>query len=153
MAWNLSAGCARSRAFRDLGFSSRFSVFIRHIFENGCPPMHALEMVPERGAGADLAKALVSKSAGRKKSRFLALLGMTNILSGAHAAVCRVNVRRSRRGSVDPARLKWVRENSVVPLGLELFVRRFPALARWAKLVRPSGAGFSVFVRNDKQFE
>jgi hypothetical protein len=34
-------------------------------------------------------------------------------------------------------------ENSVVPPGLESFVPFFPALARWAKLVRPSGAGFS----------
>jgi hypothetical protein len=34
-------------------------------------------------------------------------------------------------------------ENSVVPPGLESFVPCFPALARWAKLVRPSGTGFS----------
>jgi len=32
-------------------------------------------------------------------------------------------------------------ENSVVPPGLESFLRLFPALKRWAKLVRPSGAG------------
>jgi hypothetical protein len=33
-------------------------------------------------------------------------------------------------------------ENSVVPPGLESFVPFFPALARWAKLGRPSGTGF-----------
>jgi hypothetical protein len=38
--------------------------------------------------------------------------------------------------------LKSVRENSVVPPGLESFLPLFPALKRWAKLVRPSGAGF-----------
>jgi hypothetical protein len=37
-------------------------------------------------------------------------------------------------------------EKSVVPPGLESFVPLFPALARWAKLVRPSGAGFSRFI-------
>ena len=39
--------------------------------------------------------------------------------------------------------LKSVRENSVVPPGLESFSPPFPALKRWAKLGRPSGAGFS----------
>jgi hypothetical protein len=34
-----------------------------------------------------------------------------------------------------------VRENSVVP-GLESFLSLFPALKRWAKLDRPSGARF-----------
>jgi hypothetical protein len=43
-----------------------------------------------------------------------------------------------------------VRENSVVPPGLESFLPLFPALKRWAKLGRPSGAcrrgfGKSVF--------
>jgi hypothetical protein len=33
-----------------------------------------------------------------------------------------------------------VRENSVVPPGLELFLPLFPALKRWAKFGRPSGA-------------
>ena len=42
------------------------------------------------------------------------------------------------------AALKCVRENWVVPPGLELFVPLFPALKRWAKLGRPCGAGFSV---------
>jgi len=41
------------------------------------------------------------------------------------------------------AALKCVRENSVVPPGLESLVPLFPALPRWAKLVRPCGAGFS----------
>src|ERR1035438_6198768 len=41
-----------------------------------------------------------------------------------------------------PQRLKCVRENSVVPPGLESFLPLFPALKRWAKLGRPSGAGF-----------
>jgi hypothetical protein len=36
-----------------------------------------------------------------------------------------------------------VGENSVVPPGLESFLPRSPALKRWAKLERPSGAGFS----------
>ena len=35
-----------------------------------------------------------------------------------------------------------VRENSVVPPGLGCFAPLFPALKRWAKLVRPSGALF-----------
>jgi hypothetical protein len=39
------------------------------------------------------------------------------------------------------AALKRVRENSVVPPGLESFFLPFPA--RWAKLGRPSGAAFS----------
>ena len=34
-------------------------------------------------------------------------------------------------------------ENSVVPPGLESFLPASPALKRWAKLERPSGAGFS----------
>ncbi len=36
--------------------------------------------------------------------------------------------------------------SSVVPPGLESFVPAFPALKRWAKLGRPSGAGFSRIV-------
>src|SRR5208282_3571783 len=40
------------------------------------------------------------------------------------------------------ARSKSVSENSVVPPGLESLGPLFPALKRWAKLVRPSGAGF-----------
>jgi ribonuclease HI len=39
--------------------------------------------------------------------------------------------------------LKSVRENWVVPPGLRSFFPLFPALKRWAKLVRPSGAAFS----------
>src|ERR1019366_3588171 len=39
--------------------------------------------------------------------------------------------------------LKSVRENSVVPPGLESFFPLFPALKRWAKFGRPSGAAFS----------
>jgi penicillin amidase len=35
-----------------------------------------------------------------------------------------------------------VKENLVVPPGLESFVPLFPALKRWAKLGRPSGAGY-----------
>ncbi len=35
-------------------------------------------------------------------------------------------------------------DGSVVPTGLELFTHPPPALKRWAKLVRPSGAGFQV---------
>jgi hypothetical protein len=34
------------------------------------------------------------------------------------------------------------RENSVVPPGLKSFFQLFRALKRWAKLGRPSGAGF-----------
>ena len=41
------------------------------------------------------------------------------------------------------AALKRVRENSVVPPGLQTFVPLFPAINRWAKFGRPSGAGFS----------
>ena len=37
-----------------------------------------------------------------------------------------------------------MRENSVVPPGLESFLSLFPALKRWAKLGRPSGAEFSI---------
>jgi hypothetical protein len=37
--------------------------------------------------------------------------------------------------------LKRASENSVVPPGLKSFLSGFPALKRWAKLVRPSGAG------------
>jgi hypothetical protein len=40
------------------------------------------------------------------------------------------------------AAVKRVRENSVVPPGLELFLPLYPALKRWAKLGRPFGAGF-----------
>jgi len=40
-------------------------------------------------------------------------------------------------------RWKCVGENSVVPPGLGSFVPLFPALPRWAKLVRPSGVEFS----------
>ena len=40
-------------------------------------------------------------------------------------------------------RLKSVDRGSVVPPGLESFVPTFPALKRWAKLDRPSGARFS----------
>jgi hypothetical protein len=36
--------------------------------------------------------------------------------------------------------LKGARENWVVPPGLRSFFPPFPALKRWAKLVRPSGA-------------
>src|ERR1019366_5454626 len=39
--------------------------------------------------------------------------------------------------------LKSVRENWVVPPGLRSFFPLFPALKRWAKFVRPSGAVFS----------
>ena len=39
------------------------------------------------------------------------------------------------------ALLRFVRENSVVPTGLESSVSLLPALKRWAKLGRPSGAG------------
>jgi hypothetical protein len=44
---------------------------------------------------------------------------------------------------------KRVRENSVVPPGLESLLPLSPALKRWAKLDRPSGARFSVFVPPD----
>jgi len=40
-------------------------------------------------------------------------------------------------------RLNSVGENSAVPPGLESFFPLFPTLPRWAKLVRPSGTGFS----------
>ena len=43
----------------------------------------------------------------------------------------------------DAQPLKTMRENSVVPPGLESFFPLFPALKRWAKFIRPSGAGFS----------
>ena len=36
-----------------------------------------------------------------------------------------------------------LRENWVVPPGLESFFSLFPALKRWAKFGRPSGSGFS----------
>jgi len=39
------------------------------------------------------------------------------------------------------AALQSVRESWVVPPGLEAFSPFSPALKRWAKLVRPSGAG------------
>ena len=42
------------------------------------------------------------------------------------------------------AALNCVREVWVVPPGLSSFFSLFPALKRWAKLVRPSGAGFFV---------
>src|SRR5258708_35184832 len=42
------------------------------------------------------------------------------------------------------AALKCVRENWAVPPGLQSFVSAFPALKRWAKLGRPSGAGLFV---------
>jgi len=38
------------------------------------------------------------------------------------------------------AALKDARENSVVPPGLESLPHFYPALKRWAKLERPSGA-------------
>ena len=40
------------------------------------------------------------------------------------------------------AALQSPREDSVVPPGLESFVPPSPALKRWAKFGRPSGAGF-----------
>src|ERR1019366_9291299 len=46
-------------------------------------------------------------------------------------------------GTAVIAAVKRVREDSVVPPGLESFSLLFPALKRWAKLVRPSGAAFS----------
>jgi tetratricopeptide (TPR) repeat protein len=55
------------------------------------------------------------------------------------SATCKVG-HRDRRVI---AALKSVRENSVVPPGLESFLPLFPALKRWAKLGRPSGAAFS----------
>jgi len=42
-----------------------------------------------------------------------------------------------------PQGLKSVRENWVVPPGPESLGPLFPALKRWAKFGRPSGAGFS----------
>jgi hypothetical protein len=39
--------------------------------------------------------------------------------------------------------LSGVGESWAVPPGLELFFPHFPALKRWAKLARPSGAGLS----------
>jgi outer membrane lipopolysaccharide assembly protein LptE/RlpB len=44
------------------------------------------------------------------------------------------------------AALQSVRENSVVPPGLESVLPRFPALKRWAKFGRPSGAAFSFAI-------
>jgi hypothetical protein len=46
----------------------------------------------------------------------------------------------SRRSRFSPQMLKSVRENSVVPPGLESYPPFFPALKRWAKLGCPSGA-------------
>ena len=46
------------------------------------------------------------------------------------------------------AALKRVRENWVVPPGLSSFFPLFPALKRWAKLVRPSGAGSRCATQN-----
>jgi len=48
---------------------------------------------------------------------------------------------RTRSPLVLRALLRFVRENSVVPTGLESSVSLLPALKRWAKLGRPSGAG------------
>src|SRR6202790_4045720 len=42
-----------------------------------------------------------------------------------------------------PQELKGVQGNSVVPAGLASSLSLFPALKRWAKLARPSGAGCS----------
>src|ERR1017187_9935679 len=51
-----------------------------------------------------------------------------------------------------PATLKSVRENWVVPPGLGSFFPLFPALKRWAKFVRPSGAVIlELFVPPDRQ--
>jgi hypothetical protein len=47
-------------------------------------------------------------------------------------------------GTAVIAAVKRVREDSVVPPGLESFSLLFPALKRWAKFGRPSGAGFSL---------
>jgi hypothetical protein len=41
----------------------------------------------------------------------------------------------------DEVKRLW--ENWVVPPGLASFLPLFPALKRWAKLDRPSGAGFT----------
>ncbi len=46
--------------------------------------------------------------------------------------------RQPRQGRTSLAQ-RFSGENSVVPPGLELFLPRFPALKRWAKLGRPSG--------------
>jgi hypothetical protein len=60
---------------------------------------------------------------------------MKNLLSGGL-----VTKRRKFR---IPQGLENVDENSVVPPGLESYLLPFPALKRWAKVGRPSGAGFS----------
>ena len=48
-----------------------------------------------------------------------------------------------------PNPLKSVRQNWVVPPGLGLLLPLFPALKRWAKLVRPSGGW--ILLRNTKR--
>ena len=53
-------------------------------------------------------------------------------------------MKRLRKKSIlDAQPLKGVLENWVFPPGLRSFFPLFPALKRWAKLVRPSGAEFS----------
>ncbi len=59
-----------------------------------------------------------------------------------------LGTNRLRKNSV--SRVSWsvaaiqrARENLVVPPGLESFLTLFPAINRWAKLARPSGAGLS----------
>src|ERR1019366_902376 len=53
------------------------------------------------------------------------------------------NSRLRKKSAFDVQPLKGVGENWVVPPGLRSFFPLFPALKRWAKLVRPSGAVFS----------
>src|ERR1017187_3807541 len=58
-------------------------------------------------------------------------------------ASCAHHASDSTHGSLTFQALRCVRENWRVPPGLRSFFPLFPALKRWAKLVRPSGAAFS----------
>jgi hypothetical protein len=53
------------------------------------------------------------------------------------------SVNSLSENALGPQGLKSVRENWVVPPGLKSYFPLYPALKRGAKLVRPSGAGFS----------
>ncbi len=71
--------------------------------------------------------------------------GIQGVTSGKGLAVGGSGSLEGYRCEMDLlSQLKSVRENSVVPPGLESFFPLFPALKRWAKLGRPSGAGCSA---------
>src|SRR5882724_2145038 len=89
----------------------------------------------------------------RRETSAKAMTNRDNLMDAAAAALSpRAGLLRAlfgrsyerRFNSIVPSYApSCVRENSAVPPGLESFLPLVPALKRWAKLERPSGAGLS----------